>query len=332
MNSAQILGRILARIGYFLRPQQLLIKRSCEMKLFKLCSSVIVVLLMYSVILIGCGNSAPAAPTGVTATPGNGQATIVWTAVPGATSYNIYWSITGGVTPINGSLIANAASPFIQAGLTNGTTCYYVVTAVNAYGESAASTQVNCIPAFPLPTDVTATPGNGQETIAWTAVPGATSYNIYWSKITGVAPGNGTRIAGVAATSYIHGPLNNGTTYYYVVTAVFATGESAPSAQVSARPSATPSPAEPTGVTATTGDGQVTISWTAVPGATTYHIYWSTYSGVTPLNGFLKAGAATPSYTHKGLSNGTTYYYVVTAVNGNGESSASAQVSVAPSS
>ena len=76
------------------------------MKLFKLCSSVIVVLLLSSVILIGCGNSAPAAPTGVTATPGNGQVTIAWTAVPDATSYNIYWSTTSGVTPTNGSLIA----------------------------------------------------------------------------------------------------------------------------------------------------------------------------------------------------------------------------------
>ena len=66
-----------------------------------------------------------------------------------------------------------------------------------------------------------------QVTIAWTAVPGATSYNIYWSTTTGVAPANGTRIAGVTTASYTHAPLNNGTTYYYVVTAVFATGESA---------------------------------------------------------------------------------------------------------
>lgn len=302
------------------------------MKIFKVWSSVIVVLLLSSVILTGCGPSVTAAPTGVSATPGNGQLTITWTAVPDATSYNIYWSSTSGVTPTNGNLISNATSPFIQTGLANGTTYFYVVTAVNGGGgESAASTQVSCTPAPPAPTDVNATPENGGVTIAWTAVPGATSYNIYWSTTTGVASGNGTQIAGVTDASYTHTPLNNGTTYYYVVTAVFATGESAASTQVSAIPAVNPAPAEPIGVTAAPGNGQVTISWTAVPGATSYNIYWSTVSGVTPANGIRIAGVTTP-YTQAGLSNGTTYYYVVTAVNGNGESTASIQVSVAPSS
>ena len=41
---------------------------------------------------------APAAPTGVTATPGNGQATLSWSAVPGATSYNVYSSLSTPVT------------------------------------------------------------------------------------------------------------------------------------------------------------------------------------------------------------------------------------------
>lgn len=300
------------------------------MNIFKLCSSVIAVILLISVILISCGNSAPAAPAGVTATSGNNQLTISWPPVSDATSYNIYWSTTGGVTPINGSLIANATSPFIQTGLTNGTTYFYVVAAVNSYGESAASTRVSCTPARSLPRDITATPGNASVTLNWTSVSGATSYNIYWSTTPGVSPGNSTQIAGVTTASYTHTPLTNGTIYYYLITAVFAEGESAPSSQVSARPSTKPAPAEPIGVTAAQGNGQVTISWTAVPGATSYNLYWSTFTGVTPLNSFLKAGVTHP-YTQKGLSNGTNYYYVVTALNGNGESTASTQVSVAPS-
>jgi hypothetical protein len=83
-------------------------------------------------------------------------------------------------------------------------------------------------------------------------------------------------------------------------------------------------------VTAIPGNGQVTIAWTAVSGATSYNIYWSTTSGVTAANGTKITGAASP-YTQPGLINNATYYYIVTAVDGNGESTPSSQVSATPS-
>ena len=277
---------------------------------------------------VTCQLAAPTAPTGVTVTSGNTQTTVTWAAVPGAASYNLYWSTTASVTTAS-TKITGATNPSIQTGLTNGTTYYYVVTAVNALGESVASLQASGQPALPVPTAVTVTPGSGQVSVAWTAVPGATSYNLYRSTTTGVTPANGVKIAGVTSPSTQAG-LTNGTTYYYVVTAVDATSESAASAQVSATPSALPVPAAPTGVIGTPGDGQVTIAWTAVTGATSYNVYRSTTTGVNPANGTKLTGAANPS-TQTSLTNGTTYYYVVTAVNSNGESTASAQVSVTPS-
>jgi fibronectin type 3 domain-containing protein len=169
--------------------------------------------------------------------------TIGWTAVLGATSYNIYWSTTPGVTIANGAKITGAASPYVQSGLTNGTTYYYVVTAVDGNGESTPSTQVSAIPSVAptpaAPTGVTATPGNGQVTIAWTAVSGATSHNIYWSTASGVTAANGTKITG-ATSPYLQSGLINNTTYYYVVTAVDGNGESTPSSQVIATPSIAP--------------------------------------------------------------------------------------------
>jgi len=89
-------------------------------------------------------------------------------------------------------------------------------------------------------------------------------------------------------------------------------------------------PSAPTGVTATAGVGQVTISWTAVTGATSYNIYWSTTTGVTTTNGTKVTGATSP-YIHTARTNGTTYYYIVTAANLAGESTASSQVSATPS-
>lgn len=86
--------------------------------------------------------SAPAAPTGITATAGNGQATISWNAVTGAVSYNLYRASVSGVTKSNYSMLpdgmklASVTSPYVDIGLANGKTYYYVVTAVNASGES----------------------------------------------------------------------------------------------------------------------------------------------------------------------------------------------------
>lgn len=289
----------------------------------------------------GTGESAPSSqasciadpvPTGVAATSGDGQATIAWTAVSGATSYNIYWSTKNSVTPATGTLIKGATNPYTLTGLTDGITCYFVVTAVGSNGESAPSAEANCIPAVPVPTGVSATPGNAQVTVSWPAVTGAVSYNLYWATASGVTTATGTKITGVTSP-YILTGLTNGTSYYFVVTDVVTevngNGESAVSAEVNAQPTATPPPSVPTGLTAVAGDLQATISWPLVPNTDSYNIYWSTTDGVTPANGTQIADVANP-YIMTGLTDGTTYYYVVTAVNSNGESAPSPEASCTP--
>lgn len=299
------------------------------MKPFKKCISIISLFAVIIVIIAGCGDREVPTPTGVTATPGNGQVTITWSPENDAISYNIYWSATPGVTTANGTKIAGATSPYVQTGLTNGFTYYYIVTAVNNDGESAPSPEVSATLLLPELPGVTATPGNGRVTIAWPAVSGATSYNIYWSTTPGVTVANGTPITGVTSP-YVQSGLINGTTYYYIVTAVNGNGELTPSSQVSAIPSVAPAPAAPTEVTATPANSQVTIAWAAVSGATSYNIYWSTTHGVTAANGTKITGATSP-YVQPGLINDVTYYFVVTAINGNGESTPSSPVSAAPS-
>lgn len=83
-------------------------------------------------------------PRGVMAFPEsprltNSKITIRWTPVEGATSYNIYWSKKPGVSKASGNKISNVKNPYTHKDLIPGTTYYYIVTAVNRYGESVQS-------------------------------------------------------------------------------------------------------------------------------------------------------------------------------------------------
>lgn len=94
-------------------------------------------------------------------------------------------------------------------------------------------------------------------------------------------------------------------------------------------------PSAPTAVSATPGDGQVTISWNPAAGAKSYNVYMAWVTGVNKANylsllgGMQHTGVSSP-FTHTNLNNGITYYFVVTAVNDFGESSESSQVSATP--
>ncbi|WEK54901.1 MAG: glycoside hydrolase family 48 protein [Candidatus Cohnella colombiensis] len=283
--------------------------------------------------LIGSASTTtvPAAPTGITATASNAQVVLSWTASSGATSYTVKRATTSGGTYTNVATGVTATS-YTNTGLTNGTTYYYVVSASNSVGESANSAQVSATPSAGVtipaaPTGLTATAGNAQVALSWTASSGATSYTVKRATTSG---GTYTNVAtGVTATSYTNTGLTNGTTYYYVVSASNSAGSSGNSAQVSATPSAGVTiPAAPTGLTATAGNAQVALSWTASSGATSYTVKRATTSGGTYTN--VATGVTATSYTNTGLTNGTTYYYVVSASNSAGSSGNSTQVSATP--
>jgi hypothetical protein len=76
---------------------------------------------------------------------------------------------------------------------------------------------------------------------------------------------------------------------------------------------ATPAPAAPTLDAVLPGDGQNTILWTKVTGASSYRIYFDTSSGVSTEDPFIAVGDV-DTYDHEGLGNGTTYYYKVAGI------------------
>jgi hypothetical protein len=177
----------------------------------------------------------------------------------------------------------------------------------------------------PVPVGLVATAGNAQLSLSWTASNGATLYYVKRSTTSG---GPYTQISAPSATSYTDTGLTNGTKYFYVVSAYNSAGQSANSSEVSATPTApsTP-PAVPADLQATAGNAQVSLSWTASSGATSYHLKRSTTSG----SGYTQIAAPTAtSYTDTGLTNGIVYFYVVSALNGAGESANSAQATATP--
>lgn len=180
-------------------------------------------------------------------------------------------------------------------------------------------------PLAAVPVNLTATAGNAEVALAWTASSGATSYNVKRATDSG---GPYTQIASGTSTSYTDSSVTNGTTYYYVVSALNAGGESANSAAASATPQSPNLPAAPANLAATPGNAQASLTWSASTGATGYNLKRATSSG-GPYTQI--AMLATTSYVDTGLTNGTTYYYVVSAVNASGEGANSTQVSVTPS-
>jgi beta-galactosidase len=178
----------------------------------------------------------------------------------------------------------------------------------------------------PTPTSLIATSGNAQASLRWDLIFDATSYNI---KRAVTSNGPYTTIANTTAVAFNNTGLNNGTTYYYMVSAVNAYGQSADSSEVSVTPIASSALAPPTGVASQRDDGQVILNWNASVGATSYNVERASGSG-GPYTSI--ASVATPGYTDTTVTNGTTYYYVVSAVNSGLESVNSAPVSATPAS
>jgi len=171
------------------------------------------------------------------------------------------------------------------------------------------------------PTKLAATPGSGTVALSWTASDRAQSYDVYQGSSAGAEASTPVQ-SGITGTSVTLTGLGSGKTYFYKVAAVNGGGISA----LSNEASATVLPSIPTGLSATPGNGTVSLSWAASAGASSYSIFQGTTSAGESAAPVL-TGVTTNSATLTGLVDGKTYFFYVTAVNAGGSSAASGQAS-----
>jgi hypothetical protein len=159
----------------------------------------------------------PAAPTNLVATSGDANVALSWSASATAANYHIKRSATSGSGYT--SIATNASLAFTNTGLANGTLYYFVVSAVNTYGEGTNSAQVSARPTSSAPVAMSATNASGQLRISWPT--DHTGWQLQ-SQTNSLAAGLGTNwvnVAGSAQTNQVPVPLNatNGAVFFRLV-------------------------------------------------------------------------------------------------------------------
>jgi len=283
------------------------------------------------------GPTVPSTPQNLGATSGDAQVALAWQAPSSdgdspVTNYRIYRGTAAGTESLLAE-IGNVSS-YTDAGLMNGVTYYYEVSAVNAVGEGPRSNEISATPATipAAPWTLGGTPGDRLFALTW-QVPSSdggspiTNYRIY----RGTSSGGELYLTTIGDVhTYADLGVTNGEMYYYQVSALNAIGEGPMSNEVSGTPATTPT--GPLVFPPLAGDAQVTLSWQApfyeggLP-VTNYDIYRGTSSGSESL---LNTIGNVLEYVDTGLTNGVTYYYQVSATNAAGEGPRSSEIHAIP--
>ncbi|QUI20897.1 hypothetical protein HZI73_00600 [Vallitalea pronyensis] len=260
-------------------------------------------------------------PSNVEAIAKDQAVTLSWNYIEGVDNYTIIRSTSPEDNYI--TIASNiTSSVYNDTGLTNGTTYYYKILA-NKDGESGSSSVISATPqGIPsIPTGLAVENGYKSVKLTWEKSNAASTYRIKRSTTSG---GPYTQIADqVTNTTYTDTNLINGTNYYYVISAVNTTGESADSNEITGQPTIV-KPNTPINIDVLVGDKVVTLTWHDMINAESYIIKRSTTKG-GPYT-LVADQITTNTYTDANLSNATPYYYIIIAKNSVGESQPSNEI------
>ena len=285
----------------------------------------------------------PAAVGSITLNRSVATLTVSWNAVSGADKYHAVYQADGGdwLPPVPDH--ENITTTSFTFNIDNGKSYVVGVRAGNANGWGPWTDSPASHPPLPAAVgSITLTRSDTTLTVSWNAVDGAANYHALYQ-----ADGAGdwlppiTDYQNITATGFTF-DVDNNKSYVVGVRAGNSAGwgpwtdspTSGPYTPPTPTPNPTPEPeppATPAGLTATPGDGSITLAWDD-PGDSTITGYeynvnhndtsTGNLSGWSDWTALAGSGAATTSHTFTGLTNGKEYRYHLRAVNGGGHGAA----------
>jgi titin len=274
--------------------------------------------------------TVPGAPTINSLTVGNKNLTVNYTAPDngGISITNYEYSLNGGGAISFGS----TANPLSIINLANGTSYSVSIRCSNSIGTGNWSNIVSQTPAtIPnQPTNLSVTNGNGQVTVSFTTPSdngGSAIINYQYSINNGSTFTSFSPSVTTSPVTIIG--LTNGTSYQIVLRAINGIGNGSSSTAITGTPATIPN--QPTNLSVTNGNGQVTVAFT-IPssngGSVVTNYQYSIDNGSTFTS--FSPPITTSPVTISGLTNGTSYQIVLRAVNGVGNGSSSSAITGTP--
>ena len=230
-----------------------------------------------------------------------------WEKVSVASGYTVYYKVATGWKKLGNTTATSATFKNLPSGTQYTFAVKSIITKNSTLYPSTIFSTVDTTTTSAATSKITATQSTSAIKLTWSAVKGAEGYAVYYKVATGWK-----LLKITSATTVTFSNLKAGVSYTFAVRSIDLTASKVRVAGSYSQILTGTKPAKPT-VSVTTEDGDATIRWTGVKGATGYEIYYKSdrTDGYVLLG---TAGAGSTSFTDTGYTTGSKYTFAVRAM------------------